>query len=125
MGIGWSPHDFVGLLGLIGTQDGFAWPVDRVRQFGDRTKAPTDADRPGTLAHSIAALTDLDPGRDLAATLDQTVVAANQLFAVEAAGIMLADPAGRPPPPSAAAGWPTSSSSPWPPATCSTKPGLG
>jgi hypothetical protein len=28
----------VGLLGLIGTQGHRAWPVDRVRQFGDRTK---------------------------------------------------------------------------------------
>ena len=50
---------------------------------------------PALLAKSIATLTDLDPGRDLAATLDQAVVAAKQLFAVEAAGIMLADTNGR------------------------------
>jgi signal transduction protein with GAF and PtsI domain len=43
------------------------------------------------LARSIAALTDLDPERDLASTLDQAVLAAKQLFMVEAAGIMLAD----------------------------------
>src|SRR5829696_6930480 len=50
---------------------------------------------PAMLATSIATLTDLDPDQDLAATLDQTVVAAKQLFAVEAAGIMLADAEGR------------------------------
>jgi hypothetical protein len=50
---------------------------------------------PATLAKSIATLTDLDPERDLAATLEQAVVAAKQLFAVEAAGIMLADADGR------------------------------
>jgi len=50
---------------------------------------------PAMLATSIATLTDLDPEQDLAATLDQTVVAAKQLFAVEAAGIMLADAEGR------------------------------
>jgi signal transduction protein with GAF and PtsI domain len=43
------------------------------------------------LARSIAALTDLDPERDLASTLDQAVLAAKQLFMVDAAGIMLAD----------------------------------
>jgi len=86
----------VGLLGLIGTQgDHRAWPVDRVRQFGDRTKGTHHADRPRTLARSIATLTDLDPERDLAATLEQAVVAAKQLFAVDAAGIMLADGDGR------------------------------
>ena len=47
------------------------------------------------LAKSIATLTDLDPERDLAATLEQAVVAAKQLFAVDAAGIMLADADGR------------------------------
>jgi putative methionine-R-sulfoxide reductase with GAF domain len=50
---------------------------------------------PAMLAASIATLTDLDPERDLAATLEQAVVAAKQLFAVEAAGIMLADADGR------------------------------
>jgi GAF domain-containing protein len=50
---------------------------------------------PAMLATSIATLTDLDPDQDLAATLDQTVVAAKQLFDVEAAGIMLADAEGR------------------------------
>jgi hypothetical protein len=50
---------------------------------------------PGLLAKSIATLTDLDPELDLAATLEQAVVAAKQLFAVDAAGIMLADADGR------------------------------
>ena len=50
---------------------------------------------PSMLANSIATLTDLDPERDLAATLEQTVVAAKQLFAVDATGIMLADADGR------------------------------
>jgi hypothetical protein len=50
---------------------------------------------PGLLAKSIATLTDLDPTRDLAATLEQAVVAAKQLFEVDAAGIMLADADGR------------------------------
>jgi putative methionine-R-sulfoxide reductase with GAF domain len=50
---------------------------------------------PATLAKSIATLTDLDPRRDLAATLEQAVVAAKQLFEVDAAGIMLGDADGR------------------------------
>jgi putative methionine-R-sulfoxide reductase with GAF domain len=50
---------------------------------------------PALLAKSIATLTDLDPGRDLASTLEQAVVAAKQLFGVSAAGIMLADTDGR------------------------------
>jgi putative methionine-R-sulfoxide reductase with GAF domain len=50
---------------------------------------------PSMLAKSIATLTDLDPERDLAATLEQAVVAAKQLFEVDAAGIMLADADGR------------------------------
>jgi hypothetical protein len=50
---------------------------------------------PALLAKSIATLTDLDPQRDLAATLEQAVVAAEQLFVVDAAGIMLADADGR------------------------------
>jgi putative methionine-R-sulfoxide reductase with GAF domain len=47
------------------------------------------------LAKSIAALTDLDPDLDLAATLEQAVVAAKELFAVDAVGIMLADADGK------------------------------
>jgi len=43
------------------------------------------------LARSITALTDRDPERDLAGTLEQAVLAAKQLFMVDAAGIMLAD----------------------------------
>jgi signal transduction protein with GAF and PtsI domain len=43
------------------------------------------------LARSITALTDRDPERDLASTLEQAVLAAKQLFMVDAAGIMLAD----------------------------------
>ena len=50
---------------------------------------------PALLAKSIATLTALDPERDLAATLEQAVVAAKQLFAVDAAGIMLADADGK------------------------------
>ena len=50
---------------------------------------------PSMLAKSIATLTDLDPERDLAATLEQAVVAAKQLFAVDGAGIMLADADGK------------------------------
>jgi hypothetical protein len=75
------PHDFVGLLGLIGTQGHHcAWPVDRVRQFGDRTKKARHADRPSMLAKSIGTLTDLHPDQDLPATLQQAVLAAKQLF---------------------------------------------
>jgi putative methionine-R-sulfoxide reductase with GAF domain len=47
------------------------------------------------LANSIATLTDLNPELDLASTLEQTVVAAKQLFEVDATGIMLADADGR------------------------------
>jgi GAF domain-containing protein len=50
---------------------------------------------PSMLATSIATLADLDPARHLAATLEQAVVAAKQLFEVEAAGILLADADGR------------------------------
>jgi putative methionine-R-sulfoxide reductase with GAF domain len=50
---------------------------------------------PAMLAKSITTLTDLDPTRDLVATLKQAVVAAKQLFAVDAVGIMLADADGR------------------------------
>ncbi len=46
---------------------------------------------PALLSRSIAALTDRDPERDLASTLEQAVLAAKQLFMVDAAGIMLAD----------------------------------
>jgi putative methionine-R-sulfoxide reductase with GAF domain len=82
-------------LGLIGTPGCVAWPVDRVRQFGDRKEGQTMPIDAALLATSIATLTDLDPQRDLAATLEQAVVAAKQLFAVDAAGIMLADADGR------------------------------
>jgi hypothetical protein len=50
---------------------------------------------PVSLARSIAALAALDPAADLAVTLDQAVVAAKQLFAVDAAGLMLADAEGK------------------------------
>jgi GAF domain-containing protein len=50
---------------------------------------------PLMLATSIATLTDLDPEQDLTSTLEQAVVAAKQLFEVEAAGIMLGDADGR------------------------------
>lgn len=47
------------------------------------------------LAKSIGTLTDLHPEQDLAATLQEAVVAAKQLFDVDAAGIMLADMEGK------------------------------
>jgi len=50
---------------------------------------------PALLVKSIAALTDLDPEQDLAATMEQAVLAAKQLFMVDAAGIMLADGDGK------------------------------
>jgi GAF domain-containing protein len=50
---------------------------------------------PALLANSIATLADLDPERDLASTLHQAVVVAKQLFAVDAAGVMLADHDGK------------------------------
>jgi GAF domain-containing protein len=46
---------------------------------------------PAMLAKSIGTLTDLDPTRDLTATLQQAVDAAKGLFDADAAGIMLAD----------------------------------
>jgi GAF domain-containing protein len=46
---------------------------------------------PTDLAKSIGTLTDLQPQRDLAKTLQDAVVAAKQLFDVDAAGVMLAD----------------------------------
>ena len=46
---------------------------------------------PALLTMSIAGLTDRDPERDLASTLEQAVLAAKHLFLVDAAGIMLAD----------------------------------
>jgi GAF domain-containing protein len=86
----------VGLFGLIGTPGpllpglltGFASSAAGHKG----TPMPID---PAMLAKSIATLTDLDPQRDLAATLEQTVVAAKQLFEVDAAGIMLGDGDGR------------------------------
>jgi GAF domain-containing protein len=46
---------------------------------------------PAMLAKSIGTLADLDPRRDLVATLQQAVDAAKSLFDADAAGIMLAD----------------------------------
>jgi GAF domain-containing protein len=52
---------------------------------------------PAMLAKSVGTLTDLhpnqdlDPSRDLAATLQQAVRAAKQLVDADAAGVMLAD----------------------------------
>ena len=46
---------------------------------------------PSMLAKSIGTLADLDPTKDLAATLQQAVDAVKQLFDADAAGIMLAD----------------------------------
>jgi GAF domain-containing protein len=50
---------------------------------------------PAMLAKRIGTLNDLDPIRDLAATLQQAVRAAKQLFDADAAGIMLADADGQ------------------------------
>jgi hypothetical protein len=82
----------VGLLGLIGTQGhlrlglltGFASSAT-----GSKGKAMPI--HPGMLAQNLATLTSLDPEQDLASSLLQAVVAAKQLLAVDAAGVMLAD----------------------------------
>jgi GAF domain-containing protein len=50
---------------------------------------------PSMQAKSIGTLTDLDPQRDLAKTLQDAVVAARQLFDVDAAGVMLTDADGQ------------------------------
>jgi GAF domain-containing protein len=50
---------------------------------------------PADLAKSIGTLTDLNPEQDLAATLQEAVLAAKQLFEADAAGIMLADMEGK------------------------------
>jgi GAF domain-containing protein len=50
---------------------------------------------PSMLAKSIGTLTDLHPDQDLAATLQEAVLAAKQLFDADAAGIMLADTDGQ------------------------------
>jgi putative methionine-R-sulfoxide reductase with GAF domain len=75
-------------MGLPGLLTGFASSATGPKG----TRMPID---PSMLAKSIATLTDLDPELDLAATMEQAVVAAKQLFAVDAAGIMLADADGR------------------------------
>jgi GAF domain-containing protein len=75
-------------MGLPGLLTGFASSATGPKG----TLMPIDR---AMLAKSIATLTDLDPEQDLAATLQQAVVAAKQLFAVDAVGIMLADADGR------------------------------
>ena len=88
----YRPHDLVGLLDLIGTRaaimpgllTGFASSATGTKG----TPMPID---PADLAKSIGTLTDLHPDEDLAATLQQAVGAAKQLFDADAAGIMLAD----------------------------------
>jgi GAF domain-containing protein len=72
-----------------------AWPVDRVRQFGDGSKGKAMPIDPSMLAKSIGTLTDLHPDQDLPATLHQAVIAAKQLFDADAAGVMLVDIDGR------------------------------
>jgi GAF domain-containing protein len=52
------------------------------------TTMPID---PAMLAKSIGTLTDLHPDQDLAATLQQAVMAAKQLVDADAAGVMLVD----------------------------------
>jgi hypothetical protein len=51
---------------------------------------------PATLVRSLVPLTDLDPVADLASTLNLVVVAAKQLFEVDAVGTMFPDADGRP-----------------------------
>jgi hypothetical protein len=97
-GIGWSPYDeSVGLLGpdrhsrvflVPGLLTGFASSATGIMA--------RHADQyPGALARSLAPLTDLDPVADLASTLDLVVVAAKQLFGVDAVGLMFPDADGR------------------------------
>jgi hypothetical protein len=50
---------------------------------------------PADLATCIGTLADLHPEQDLAATLQEAVLAAKQLFEADAAGIMLADMEGK------------------------------
>src|SRR5215207_8780366 len=50
---------------------------------------------PAVLAKSLSTLNDLDPTRDLPATMRQAVLAAKQLFDAQAAGTMLADDDGQ------------------------------
>jgi hypothetical protein len=84
----------VGLLGLICIRAVVV--SDRLaRQFGDRTEGTLMPIDPSMLAKSIGILTDLDPQRDLAKALQDVVVAAKQLFDVDAAGVMLADADGQ------------------------------
>jgi GAF domain-containing protein len=86
----------VGLLGLIGARaivvpgllTGFASSATGSKG----TPMPID---PADLAKSIGTLTDLHPEQDLAATLQEAVLAAKQLFDADAAGIMLADMEGK------------------------------
>jgi putative methionine-R-sulfoxide reductase with GAF domain len=79
----------VGLLGLIGIQGLLSGPLTGFASWATGSQAmPIDL---ALLAKSIATLTDLDPERDLARTLEQAVLAAKQLFMVDAAGVMLAD----------------------------------
>jgi transcriptional regulator with GAF, ATPase, and Fis domain len=85
----------VGLLGLIGTQGHLvAWPVDRVRQFGDREEHQLMPIDPALLATSIGTLADLEPEPDLPASLQRAVTAAKRLFDADAAGITLTDATG-------------------------------
>jgi putative methionine-R-sulfoxide reductase with GAF domain len=83
----------VGLLGLIDIQGLLSGPLTGFASSATGSQAmPIDL---ALLAKSIATLTDLDPERDLARTLEQAVLAAKQLFMVDAAGIMLADADGK------------------------------
>ena len=81
-----------GLLGPIGTQ-GHLWPglLTGFASSATGSKGTSMPIHPAMLAQSIATLTSLDPERDLASSLHQAVVAAKQLLAVDAAGVMLAD----------------------------------
>jgi hypothetical protein len=90
-GIGRSPHDDIVADGPERHPGPSVWSVDRVRQFGDGTEDQSMPIDPALLAKSIVTLTDLDPERDLARTLEQAVLAAKQLFIVDAAGVMPAD----------------------------------
>jgi GAF domain-containing protein len=68
-----------------------AWLLTGFASSATRSKGTPMPIDPAILAQRIATLTGLDPERDLTSTLHQAVVAAKQLFAVDAAGVMLAD----------------------------------
>jgi GAF domain-containing protein len=88
-----SPHEFVRLLGLIGTPRATILPglLTGFACSATGTKGTVMPIDPAMLAKSIGTLTDLHPDQDLPATLQHAVQAAKELFDVDAAGVMLMD----------------------------------